>query len=246
MGMFSLKSMWVVMLLAVCTSAHAAAPVPARPTVAVLYLDYAGDNEDLAALRKGLTQMLISDLAQSDKLTLVERVQLEAVMDELKLAQTRAIDGATAAKVGKLLGARYLVLGGYFELAGSLRVDVRVVRVETGTVVGGFGVTGKGDDFLTVHQQLVAGLLPILTSVVVETTPPRRVAKPDDKPPEPGIQKRPQAPPRLRTKTAARYGKALDLIDKGKKVEARDELEKVLAEEPGFGLADNDLQRLVQ
>ncbi len=237
----ALPSLVVALLLSL--SAHAAAPVPTRPTVAVLYLDYAGQDEDLAALRKGFTQMLISDLSQSDKLTLVERVQLEAVMDELKLGQTRAIDGATAAKVGKLLGARYLVLGGYFEFAGSLRVDVRVVHVETGKLVRGFGVTGKGDDFLALHQQLVAGLLPILTSVAVEPTP-QRVAKPDV--PEPGIQKRPQAPPRLRTKTAARYGKALDLMDKGKKVEARDELEKVLAEEPGFGLADNDLQRLVQ
>ena len=54
------------------------------------------------------------------------------------------------------------------------------------------------------------------------------------------------APPRLRTKTASRYGKALDLIDQGKKPEARVELEKVVAEEPGFGLATDDLVRLTQ
>ncbi len=250
MGMFSLRSLaalpLVVAALLSSAAAQAAAPKVLPPTVAVLYLDYAGQDEALASLRKGLTQMLISDLSQSDKLTLVERVQLEAVMDELKLGQTRAIDGTTAAKVGKLLGARYLVLGGYFEFAGSLRVDVRVVHVETGKLVRGFGVTGKGDDFLAIHQQLVAGLLPILTSVAAEVSPPQRVAKPEDKSPEPGIQKRPQAPPRLRTKTAARYGKALDLMDKGKKTEARDELQQVLAEEPGFGLADHDLQRLVQ
>lgn len=226
----------------------AAAPVPTAtsgPTVAVLYLDYAGQDEELAALRKGLAQMLISDLSANEKLRLVERLQLGSVLGELALGASRSIDAKTAAKVGKLLGAQYLVMGGYFDLGGSLRVDARVVHVETGKLVKGVGVTGKGEDFLALEKELARGLEAILVAVAeggADRAAPERV----EPAPPPGVRQRPQSPGRLRTKTAARYGKALDLIDRGKKEDARKALEEVVAEEPGFGLALHDLQRLVQ
>lgn len=236
----------MVPLLCLLNAIVAAEPAPAPahadagPTVAVLYLDYAGEDEELAALRKGLAQMLISDLSASAKLRLVERLQLESVLAELELGSSRSIDSKTAAKVGKLLGAHYLVMGGYFALAGSLRVDARVVHVETGRLVKGVGVTGKGEDFLTLEKELAAGLEAILVGVGPPS--PDKPAPPR----EPAVKQRPQSPGRLRTRTAARYGKALDLIDRGDKSGARAALQEVVAEEPSFGLAVHDLQRLAQ
>src|SRR5262249_7790431 len=101
----------VMHLLALLALLAGAAP---RPAVAILYFDYAGADADMALLKKGLAQMLISDLSAVDAVQLVERDRLEAVLAELKLGRSGAIDPATAAKVGKLLGARYQVLGGYF------------------------------------------------------------------------------------------------------------------------------------
>ena len=75
----------------------------------------------MALLKKGLAQMLISDLAGSDAVRIVERDRLAG---DPRRAQARAvsakIDPASAAQVGKLLGARYMVLGGYFDLGGTL------------------------------------------------------------------------------------------------------------------------------
>ncbi|MCA9553768.1 MAG: hypothetical protein KC933_27250, partial [Myxococcales bacterium] len=134
--------------LALMVPLLAGAPPPAPPTVAVMYFDYQGKDEEMALLRKGLAQMLISDLPAGDAYTLVERDRLQDVLDELELSKSVKVDPATAQKVGKLLGARYLVLGGYFDLMGTLRVDARVVRVETGEVVRSVGAHGKPDDFL--------------------------------------------------------------------------------------------------
>ena len=44
-----------------------------KPTVAILYFDYTGKDDELAMLRKGLAQMLISDLSALDAVQLVER-----------------------------------------------------------------------------------------------------------------------------------------------------------------------------
>ena len=83
----------VASIFATPTVARAAAP---PPIVGVLYLDYAGHDDELAALRKGLAQMLISDLSASPRVMIVERLQLEAVLAELELGKSRASDPASS------------------------------------------------------------------------------------------------------------------------------------------------------
>ena len=48
----------------------------------------------------------------SDKFSVVERDKLNLVMKEQGLAQSGAVDPASAAKVGKILGVKYIILGG--------------------------------------------------------------------------------------------------------------------------------------
>jgi len=235
-----LKTLTLVALTLLATASSAvAAPAPekAKPTVAILYMDYTGKDESLAVLKKGLAQMLISDLSTVPTVQIVERDRLQDIMDELQLGTTAKIDPATANKLGKLLGAKYLVLGGFFDLMGTLRVDARLVEVETGKVIRSFGAQGKDDGFLDIEQRLVGELQALLTSSEVDT------------PPAPKEPLRPPANPRpkgLKTKTAVKYGKALDLIDTGKKDEAKKELQEVVAEQPDFALAAADLTKLMQ
>src|SRR2546430_2625885 len=147
-------------LLVMPLCAHAAPDT--RPTVAVLYFDYSGKDADMAVLKKGLAQMLISDLSSIDGVRLVERDRLEEILAELKLAQSGKIDASTAAKVGKLLGARYMVLGGYFDLMDTFRADARLVEVETGKVLQSTGASGTPQDFIGVEQKLSEGLAKII------------------------------------------------------------------------------------
>src|SRR5881296_3699584 len=48
----------------------------------------------------------------SAKFSVVERDKLNLVLKEQGLAQSGAVDPATAAKVGKILGVKYIILGG--------------------------------------------------------------------------------------------------------------------------------------
>ena len=222
-------------LLALCwlrPGAGLAAPTP--PTVAILYFDYNGKTAELEVLRKGLAQMLISDLSGSPAIRVVERDRLEDILAELKLQGSGKIDAQSAAKVGKLLGAKYLVVGGYFDLAGALRVDERIVDVETGRVLKSFGINGKPGDFLPVEQKLAADLgdwfaanLPALSEAPARPKPPK-------------------PPAALKTKTAVKYAEALAMLDSGDKAKAKDALGKVLKEQPDFALASLDLDRLMK
>lgn len=214
----------------------APAPAPAAPAVAVLYFDFQGKKPELEVLRKGLAQMLISDLSSGTGYQLVERDRLEEVLAELKLGQSKKLDPASAAKVGKLLGAKYLVLGSYFELMDALRIDARVVEVETGKVIRSVGGHGLPDDFFALEQRLAQEL-----GVILETQlPPASAGSPPKKKPAPA------KPKKLGLATAVKYSRALDAKDRKDPATAKKEMKAVLEEQPDFALAQLDLNALVQ
>src|SRR5438105_13389341 len=69
----------------------------------------------------------------SNKFSVVERDKLSLVLKEQGLAQTGAVDPATAAKVGKILGVKYIILGGI----DKFNID------NTKGAIGKFGVGGN-------------------------------------------------------------------------------------------------------
>ena len=147
-------------------------------SVAVMYFQNQG-NPELEPLKVGLSQMMTTDLVGAGGAKVVERVQLQAVLDELKLGHSSVVDRDTSAKVGKLLGAEYLVLGSYFSLAGTLRVDARLVRVETGEVVHAAGQNGAIGDLFDLQRKVAASFrerLGVLIPGVVAALPERIAA----------------------------------------------------------------------
>jgi TolB-like protein len=248
------------------TPAHAGAdPAAAASTaaaplaVAVLYFDYEGKNPELEPLRKGLAQMLTTDLAELEAIQVVERARLEEVLAELALGRSSKVDRTSAARVGKLLGARLLVLGSFFEIGGALRVDARVVDAETGRVVKGAGVRGRSDDALSCEASLAEKLRDALGAIAVRppgpaTTP---VSAKGHGPPRAGdstVSARPVRQGRASANAApgakvhvsalAAYGRALDALDRNDKGGARTALESAVQISPGFALAAGDLARL--
>jgi tetratricopeptide (TPR) repeat protein len=79
--------------------------------------------------------MLISELAQNPSVRVVEREDVQRLLDEQNLGTSGRVDPQTAAKVGKLVGARYVVLGTFLDFYGDFRVDARLVNVETSEIV---------------------------------------------------------------------------------------------------------------
>jgi TolB-like protein len=207
-----------------------------KPTVAILYFDYQGKDDQMGMLRKGLAQMLISDLSGNEAFQIVERDRLQEVLDELRLNQTNKIDKGSANEIGKLLGARYMVMGGYFDLMGTLRIDARVVEVETGKILKSIGGSSKPDSFIELEQKLSSDLGTILSGSLSspEAADPKRIAS------------RAAPPKKLQVATAVKYSEALDALDKKDKATAKKKMEEVVKEQPDFSLAQMDLKSLVQ
>ncbi len=97
----------------------------APKTVAVFPIVYQGTDQKFAALGTGLSELMISDLGQVRSLMLVERVRIEALLQELNFGTSKFVDPATAPRLGRLLGSGRMVAG-TFNVSGNnrLRVDV--------------------------------------------------------------------------------------------------------------------------
>jgi TolB-like protein len=80
-------------------------------TVAVLYFNNKTGWSNLNLLEKGLTLMLITDLSKIKEIKVVERVKLQALVEELDLGVSGLVEPDLAPRVGKLLGAERLVGG---------------------------------------------------------------------------------------------------------------------------------------
>jgi hypothetical protein len=72
----------------------------------------------------------------------------------MQLAEGQFIDPATAAKLGKGLAATAVLTGSYLVLGENIRIDARMVKVETGEVMMAEQVAGTQDDFFTLQKVL--------------------------------------------------------------------------------------------
>jgi tetratricopeptide (TPR) repeat protein len=130
---------------------------PEPSTLAVLPVTISGDSS-FQPLSRGLAELITSDLALVRSLRLLERVQIGALMDELKLGQSQRGDPATAARVGRLLRAERMVQGvASITPDGPVRLSATVVRGD-GTVRSGAQANGTFKQLLDLEKQLVFSL----------------------------------------------------------------------------------------
>jgi len=100
------------------------------------------DKEKYASLSSGLAEIMITELSKIQDLRLIERQKINSLIQEMQLSQSGIISEATGVHVGKLLGAHYLVFGSFMvSFNNKIRIDIRIVEVETGVTVKAEQVT---------------------------------------------------------------------------------------------------------
>lgn len=80
-------------------------------------------------------ELLANQLLSKGFYKLTERTQLEEVLKEQKLGLSGAVDSATAANVGKLLGAKLLVLGNVIRMGKSYQITAKLIESETSEMI---------------------------------------------------------------------------------------------------------------
>jgi len=202
-----------------------------RPGIAVLPFNHGGSygqgKEDFDALERGIAGMMISELSQNPAARVVERQEIQRLLDEQNLSAQGRVDPQTAAKVGKLVGARYTVLGTFIDFYGDFRVDVRLVNTETGEIVKTESERMQRDHMFDIIRNIAARLmkdanLPALQRQASDQRMGRQVP----------------------TEALTYYSRALLYSDHGQKDKAVEMFNRAIEIFPGYAEAKDGLQRV--
>jgi len=197
-------------------------------TVAVAPFRNMGWNESLAPLKKGLAEMMITDLSKVPGLKVVERLRMQEMMKEIGLSQTGAMEMSSAPRLGKLLGANRIVNGSFAGLSNQqLRLDIRMSETKTGKVGAAKPVVGPMERLFRLQKDLTFGLI---EDMGIELTDEQRDAI--------------QEIPTENMLAFIAYSKGLDLEDQGQPEAAAAAFEEAATLDPGFEMATEAAERV--
>jgi TolB-like protein len=164
----------VLLLFAALALPSPAVAQDTRPGVAVLPflqgISIGAEKEVLDALTIGLQQILITELSQNPALRVVDRNILAELMAEQDLAVGGRVDAQTAARIGRLVGAKYVFTGGFNDVNAEFRLDGRIVNTETSEVVKAVEVTDRRDNLFGIVVRLSESITRDLRLPALEAT----------------------------------------------------------------------------
>jgi TolB-like protein len=183
---------------------------------------------DVEPLCRGLADMMSTELSKIGALKIIERAQMDRIIREMGLAQAGLVDEASAAKAGKLLGADLLMLGSFNQgFDGEIRIDARLVKVETGEAIKAEEVTGKVKKLFKLVEKLS---FKIADKINVKLSGAEKDA----------LETRDNED----INALLAFSKGLDAEDKGDTAQARACYEKALSINPKYSRAKKQLESL--
>jgi len=142
----SIYSVILLMLLAIISAYPGYAQE--KRTLAILDFDGLGISQQEAQL---LTNRLRTLLVQTDSYRVIERGQMEQILQEQNFQLSLCTSQECAVEVGQLLGAQEIMTGSIGKIGQTFTVDLRIVDVETSSILktASYDIRGEIDQMLT-------------------------------------------------------------------------------------------------
>jgi len=94
---------------------------------------------------KALTQRLTSEMITLELYQVLERSEMKRLLDEQKFQYSGCVDLKCAVELGKMLGAKYMVVGSVSKVGSSYSIDSRMIDVESSEAYISANFTHKGE-----------------------------------------------------------------------------------------------------
>jgi len=162
-----------VCLLAYVQPASAAPPQSAPPAgngaagledaASIAVIPFTNISRDAADdwLGDGIAETIATELESLGAMTVIARERVQAAVGG---RTNRELEAAAATTLGRELGARWVVTGGYQRLDRQLRITARLVDTSSGLVVRSPLVDGTMDEIFALQDQIAAALATDLPS----------------------------------------------------------------------------------
>lgn len=183
------------------------------------------DRENFEALQLAIPAMVAGELARHPGLRLLEGSAVTEALRSQDPASGSTIDATTAARLGKQLGAQYVITGAFVDHYGRFRIDARLIDTETGDILKVAGPAANLRD----RRQLFEMIRSVAANLVTGTR----------------LSELPAGSPRtIPTEALTLYGRGLVHESRNEAGQARTFYQQALDLAPDFTEARNGLQRL--
>ncbi len=122
----------VCLFWALCVSAVQAAE--SQLAVAVMPFKNISRNPADDWLQESFSENLTMGLGRISTLRLVERTDIQRILTEQGFGQTAFAEAESAPRLGRMVGARYVLLGNFQKMGPEILVNVKLINVETGAI----------------------------------------------------------------------------------------------------------------
>ena len=103
---------------------------------------------------KMVSDILFANLATDPSIVLVDREDLDKVLEEQGMNISGIVDSASAVKVGNIMGAKILVTGSVLKAGSSQYLVAKIIGTETTRVFGASVKGGEKDDIDKLAEEL--------------------------------------------------------------------------------------------
>jgi len=207
---------------------HTIQQTDGKKTIAVLYFNNKTGIAELNPLQKGLAFMLITDLSTVRDLHVVERIKVQALMEEMGLGQSGLVQSDDTPSTGRLLGAKWIIGGDIMALAQvPLYIHSSLLDVPGAQVLGQPTAEGMLENFFEIEKTLLFNIIDLLK---VELTQEERI--------------RLERPISLNTKALLDLFKAIDASDQGNYEQAEKYYKNAIKKDAQISTAEANLMEL--
>jgi serine/threonine protein kinase/tetratricopeptide (TPR) repeat protein len=136
------------------------APEHSPPTLAVIDFRNIGGAADLEWLGTGMAETLSADLTKLGSVRVASRSRVVQILRRMGGTQH---DEGSAMELGRELGARWIVTGGFQQMGDRIRVTASLVDARSGDALSTEKIDGRWADLFDVQDRVVGALLKALT-----------------------------------------------------------------------------------
>lgn len=134
------------------------AQIPNPNTLAVFPFNVGDAHERMRPLGRAIAEMLSTDLAQTDRLTVLERIQVQALLSEVALNATALVDRQSAVRGGRLLGAGRIVRGQVSGDSANLTIEVAVADLSNSRGISPISRRSSALELFETEKDLAFGI----------------------------------------------------------------------------------------
>lgn len=208
-----------------------------KPAVAVLFFENNTGDKSLDWMRTGLTDMIVTDLSQSQDFEVVGTDRLVQILQELRRTDDRVLSADIVQQIADRAAVDRVLVGSYIKAGGTIRISARLQEARSGRIIGAERVEGPGEDSLFgLVDELTRRFKAKMTEVAAAASAPM-LKRPRDVQREEGLDRGVTEITTSSIEAYRYYAEAINFHERGLPAQAAPLFEKAIAIDPMFAMA---------